>query len=117
MTTTTQNPVVFFEIGCANLPETKQFYQQVFGWEPDAANHVNPSTELGIPGHLVSLGHEPHQYVTVYIQVPDIVAAIEKVEANSGKKIVGPIPLPDGKQFAWVQDNGGNILGLVTPGQ
>jgi uncharacterized protein len=114
MTTNSQHPVVHFEIGCANQPETQGFYQNVFGWQPNAGGIIHADGP-GIPGHIVSLGHEPHQYVTVYIQVPDMAAALEKVMANGGQKVVGPIPLPTGQHFAWIKDNGGNLLGLVTP--
>jgi uncharacterized protein len=58
-----------------------------------------------------SLGHEPHQYTTFYVEVASIVATLEAVERLGGKKIVGPVPLPTG-QFAWFADPEGNTIGL-----
>lgn len=68
----------------------------------------------GIQGHITSLGHEPHQYVTFYVQVEDIVDCLARIEKAGGKKLVGPVPLPPNKQFAWFSDPGGNMVGLVA---
>jgi hypothetical protein len=68
----------------------------------------------GIPGHITTLGHEPRQYVTFYIEVDDIVDTLTRITAAGGKKVVGPVPLPDGKKFAWFADPGGNMIGLIT---
>jgi predicted enzyme related to lactoylglutathione lyase len=63
---------------------------------------------------LNSLGHPPENYVMVYIQVDDLEAALVRVDAAGGKKLVGPIPLPDGRRFAWISDTAGNVIGLLT---
>lgn len=105
-------PVVFFEIGCKSSEKTKAFYNEVFGW--NAAPGIINDGLPGISGHINSLGHEPHNYVMVYIEVEDVAAYIEKAEAAGGKKIVGPIPLPNGKTFAWINDVEGNLIGLLA---
>lgn len=110
-----KNPVVFFEIGCKDAATTKQFYKNVFGWEPNQFGLINAEMQKGISGHINSLGHEPHNYVMIYIEVDDINAYIAKVQNAGGKRIVDPIPLPNGKQFAWVNDAEGNLIGLLTP--
>ena len=33
---------------------------------------IDTGSDQGIPGHINSLGHEPHHYVTVYAQVDDL---------------------------------------------
>jgi predicted enzyme related to lactoylglutathione lyase len=111
------NPVVRFEIGCRNLEETAAFYSNIFGWAAPVtgpAAYINTNSADGIQGHITALGHEPHQYITFYIQVRDITAYLQKITESGGKKIVGPITLPTGQQFAWFNDPGGNIVGLVT---
>lgn len=115
MSNNTSNPVVHFEIGCRDMAKTREFYKTVFGWEPDQFGIINKDQLPGIPGHFVSLGHEPHNYVLVYIRVDDINAYIGKINDAGGKKLVGPVTLPDGKQFAWINDAEGNLLGLITP--
>ncbi len=93
------------------MAATKQFFAEVFEWQIDAAmNQVQPGGG-GIGGHFTSLGHEPHQYVTFYIEVDDVAAYLAKIEAKGGKKLVGPVDIPTGT-FAWFQDPGGNALGL-----
>lgn len=104
------NPVVHFEIGCRNLADTKNFYSQLFQWEFNDLFQTNADS-TGITGHLVSLGHEPHNYTIFYIQVDDVAAAIKKAESLGGSKIVGPITIPTGT-FAWLKDPQGNTIGL-----
>lgn len=116
MTAPNANPVVHFEIGCKDLAKTTAFYADLFGWTPTGipmASLINTNAE-GIQGHITSLGHEPHNYVTFYIQVQDINDSLQKIEAAGGKKVLGPVTLPDNKQFAWFSDPEGNMVGLVT---
>ena len=111
------NPVVHFEIGCQNIEETAAFYSGVFGWAAPVggpAAYINTQSAEGIQGHITALGHEPHNYTTFYIQVSDIADHLQKIIGAGGKKIVGPITLPTGQQFAWFYDPAGNIVGLLT---
>ncbi|HVU94778.1 MAG TPA: hypothetical protein VHE34_06115 [Puia sp.] len=39
-----------------------------------------------------------------------------QIEGAGGKRVIGPVPLPDGKKFAWFRDPGGNTVGLITKG-
>jgi uncharacterized protein len=118
MTASNVNPVVFFEIGCKDLNKTTSFYNDIFGWAPTMmpplASLINTNSTEGVQGQIVSLGHEPHNYVLFYIQVADINDSLQKIENAGGKKIVGPVTLPGNKQFAWFSDPEGNMIGLVT---
>jgi predicted enzyme related to lactoylglutathione lyase len=110
-------PVVHFEVGCKDLEKTTAFYTGLFGWEQTpipSASLLNTTSSEGIQGHITSLGHEPHQYVTFYIQVDDINAMLKKITEAGGTKIIGPIPLPDKTQFAWFKDPEGNMVALTT---
>jgi len=113
------DPVVHFEIGCKDLPGTTAFYTEVFDWAATPtpyASLLDTRSEGGATGHITALGHEPHQYVTFYIQVEDITGTLTRIEGAGGKKVIGPVPLPDGKKFAWFSDPGGNMVGLITKG-
>ena len=113
------NPVVHFEIGCRDLDGTTTFYTRIFDWEATTmpmASLLNTHSAKGATGHITALGHEPHQYVLFYIEVEDIEDKLAKIEAEGGKRVIGPIPLPDGKRFAWFSDPGGNMVGLITKG-
>lgn len=112
------NPVVHFEIGCRDKDATAAFYESCFGW---TAEDYGPSTKSfttgapdGIQGHLTALGHEPHAYVLVYVEVDDVAAALEKIELAGGESLIGPLPVPgQNRSFAWFKDPAGNTLGLI----
>ena len=119
MTPSIGNPVVHFEIGCKDLEGTTAFYTKIFSWTATPApmaSMLDTHSNKGVGGHITSLGHEPHQYVTFYIEVEDIGETLTRIAEAGGKKLVGPVPLPDGKKFAWFSDPGGNIVGLITKG-
>jgi len=111
-------PVVHFEIGSTDTPAQARFYNAAFGWTfpgEGSAQNVLGGHEGGATGMLNALGHPPDNYVMVYVQVDDIDAALARIAEAGGAKIVGPIPLPDGRRFAWFKDPAGNVLGLLTP--
>lgn len=113
-----QKPVVHFEIGCDNLSETVEFYKEIFNWTISPKNNsakIEHNGEYGIPGHITELGHEPRNYINIYIETTDIVEDLKRIESKGGKKLVGPIELPDGRTFAWFQDIARNTVGLITP--
>jgi uncharacterized protein len=107
-------PVVHFEIGGRDIEKTKAFYGPLFGWELTAygpAAMVAP-TAPGIGGHLNCLGHEPHNYVTIYAQVDDLQATLDHAAKLGGKMLVPPQEIPGMGHFAWLQDPDGNIIGI-----
>jgi len=106
-----KHPVVHFEIGCRDLAATKDFYQKMFDWPIDEQGQI---ADAGLPGHLVSLGHEPQHYTMFYVQVDDVAAAIAKAESLGGKKVVPPVKTPTGT-FGWILDNQQNMIGLWKP--
>ncbi|HVX48576.1 MAG TPA: VOC family protein [Chitinophagaceae bacterium] len=113
-------PVVHFEIGCKGLESTANFYSSIFGWtttQVPMAAYINTNSAEGVQGHITSLGHEPYNYVTVYIQVNVIEEYLQKITDAGGTKLVGPVPLPDGSRFAWFKDPEGNILALLQKPQ
>jgi predicted enzyme related to lactoylglutathione lyase len=46
--------------------------------------------------------------------VDDINDSLKKIAEAGGKKLVGPVTLPDNRQFAWFSDPEGNMVGLIT---
>ncbi len=111
------NPVIRFEIGCSNSEKTQKFYGDTFGWTftdngPFSVN-IASGAEGGPPGAITSLGHEPHQYMMIYIRVEDVGTAIKDIKANGGNIQVGPLPTPEGSQFAWAKDPEGNLFAIL----
>jgi hypothetical protein len=109
------HPVVFFEIGCTDLARTEKFFGDLFGWHTQRngpAATIDTANQGGIPGHMVSLGHEPQHYTMFYVEVDDIQACLDKATALGGKIVVPPIKIPTGT-FAWFSDLDGNTIGLL----
>lgn len=111
------NPVVHFEIGCRDREAAEKFYAELFGW---SILHEEPASMIaaadrGIPGHIISLGHAPEHYVTFYVEVDDLAAALAKAESLGGRTLVPPVPVPPRGTFAWFEDPDGNTIGLWKP--
>lgn len=112
-------PVVHFEIGCRNSPMLQGFYSRMFDWDirqAGAAAMIDTKGGApGINGHINSLGHEPHNYVTFYVQVDNIPAFLKKAEGLGGKTLVPQQEIPGMGHFAWFADPEGTIVGLWKP--
>jgi hypothetical protein len=112
------NPVVHFEIGCRDSARTQQFFKDLFGWsiqEMGPAAMIDTGSKEGIQGHITALGHEPFNYVTVYVMVDDLTAYLDKATALGGQLLIPPTEVPGMGHFAWFKDPDGNCLGLWKP--
>ena len=116
-------PVIRFDIGCRNKPKTLAFYEKVFGWSTKQAAYnteIETGAGKGINGAVTALGHEPHNYVMIYMEVADIDAACAAIKDEGGKIAIGPVEIPaegpnGGGKFAWFNDPEGNLLGIFEP--
>jgi uncharacterized protein len=111
-------PVVHFEIGCRDRAQTGKFFSELFGWKIDEAgpaSMIDTGGSGGINGHISSLGHEPHHYATFYVQVDNLQAYLERVQALGGKTVVPPVEIPGLGSFAWFADPDGTTIGLWRP--
>ncbi len=109
------NRIVHFDIGCRDKQTTGAFYAGVFGWEIGAgANEFSLAIKgAGLEGQIVALGHEPHNYVMVYVEVEDIDATVGEAERRGGGNVIGPVPLGGGLRFAWLKDTEGTLVGVM----
>jgi len=111
-------PVVHFEIGCSDKEKTEEFFSKLFDWKIERmgpASMISTGSEAGIQGHITALGHEPHHYVTVYVEVNDLQAYLDKAATLGGKTLVPPVEIPGQGSFAWLADPDGNVIGLWKP--
>lgn len=111
-------PVVHFEIGCRNKEQTEGFYSELFGWKVEsfgAAGMISTGSEAGIGGHFTALGHEPHNYVLVYVLVDDIPACLARAEELGGKTLLPQTEVPGMGWFAWLADPEGTTVGIWKP--
>ncbi len=111
-------PIVHFEIGCRDRDATSKFYQALLGWEIQAdgpAAMIDTKNPTGIQGHITSLSHEPHNYLTVYAEVDDLESTLKRAEELGAKTIIPPTEAPGMGHFAWIADPEGTIFGLWKP--
>ena len=111
-----KNPIVHFEIGCADGAKTGEFFAQLFDWD---ITTVGPARMInagdGIDGHISELAAEWGNYVTVYVQVDDLNAYLKRAADLGGKILVEPVTLPGQGSFAWFASPEGNIMALWKP--
>jgi hypothetical protein len=98
-------PIVFFDIAGPDAATLKAFYAGNFGWSIDADNLIKAGALDG------ALRQDPAEKI-IYIGVPDLDAAIAKVNASGGKVVTPKIPIPTGT-FVLFADPAGNRMGLV----
>jgi predicted enzyme related to lactoylglutathione lyase len=108
-------PVVHWEI-VANDPDRQAaFYGELFNWDIGAGPLMDVPPGLGGPepgpaGHIRA-GDAPS--VTLYVQVRDLRASVQRAEELGATVAVEPFDIPDGPTVAFVTDPEGNALGLV----
>jgi predicted enzyme related to lactoylglutathione lyase len=116
------NPVVHFEIMTRGAAALREFYTSAFDWRPEPSpgasdvDYAMVHNGAGIDG---GIGEAPEGYdghVTFYIGVPDINAALDRIERLGGTRMMGPEPVPNGPTIALFRDPHDNTIGLVeTP--
>lgn len=111
--------VVHFEIPVDEGGRAVSFYERVFGWRmerfgPQAYWTTEAGDGDGIGGALAQRD-QTLPGVLVYIDVPDIHAALADVEAAGGRILRGPDPVPGVGWSATFEDTEGNPIGLFTP--
>lgn len=130
-------PVVRFEIEGRDGKALMSFYSDLFGWDIATSDHAphygivqrdaNTNAEgVGIAGAVSevpeppsstwqgltrSQGYEGH--VTVYVEVPDVDAALAHAERLGGRRMMGPDEVTGGVVIGKFTDPEGRLIGLV----
>ena len=116
-------PVVHFEVIGNNGSATKDYYSKLFGWEIEYNTQMNygfvqldgnvSSDGVGIPGGIGQAREGSPSYVTFYVGVPDVEAALAKAQNLGGKRVMGPETVADQIEIGQFMDPDGNLIGLV----
>jgi predicted enzyme related to lactoylglutathione lyase len=111
-------PVVHFEIMGGAGTELEKFYGELFGWKINSNNPLKygiVDTDGGPRGINGGVGpaHDGGRRVSVYVQVSDLQAALDKAEKLGGKVVLAPTEVPGGPKLAMFADPAGNITGLL----
>jgi uncharacterized protein len=110
------NPVTWFEIIGKDAVGLQKFYQETFGWKLSP-----PAPEMGMYSMLENDGQginggigEGDSRVTIYIEVDDPQAYLDKVNRAGGKTVVPVTEIPGaGVTFAQFADPSGQVIGLL----
>jgi hypothetical protein len=111
------NPIVHWEICAKNSKKAVEFYSRLFDWKIEFDKNldywmcnVGPS---GIGGGIFQAQGEMPSYVTIYIKVDDLQAALDKAVELGAFKIADPTPIPGVGSYAMFADPEGNAIGLL----
>jgi len=99
--------------------ELEAFYRELFGWKIDSNNPMKYGVvdTGGGPGGInggVGPAHDGNKRVSVYTQVEDLQATLDRAERLGGKTVLPPTEVPGGPKLAMFADPAGNITGLLT---
>ena len=108
-------PVVYFSIQAVDPERQRTFYRQLFNWDIGDGQIMRipagqGGPENGIGGHL-NRGDSPG--FSLYVQVRDLDAALEKSIGLGATKVHDPFQIPGGARIAGITDPEGNSLVLV----
>jgi predicted enzyme related to lactoylglutathione lyase len=116
-------PVVHFEIIGKDAGRLQTYYSELFGWEIASDNTMNygvvqregnvNADGVGMGG---GIGAGPDGYaghVTVYVEVPDVEAALAKAESLGGSRMMGPEQVLEDVEIGLFNDPEGHVVGVV----
>lgn len=123
MTTTTTNPVNWFEIATPAPEKAKAFYGELFGWTFSADDTdptmnysiVDCGPDTPIKGGLAGTGGAVPNYAIPCVMVADVAAACQRAAELGGTVLVEPQAAPNGLVYAHLGDLDGNHIGVYSP--
>jgi predicted enzyme related to lactoylglutathione lyase len=113
------NPVVHFEVSGKDAARLQAFYGDLFDWKINTDNPMNygivdTGVEGAIGGGVGPLPEGRQGWVTFYVQVDDLDAALKRAGELGGRTVNPPMEVPGGPKLAHFADPEGNVIGLVS---
>lgn len=113
------NPVTWFEIVGNDPPKLQKFYRDLFGWKlsdpagPEMGHYAMLDNDgKGINGGIGGSMGGPG-YVTVYVEVDDPQAYLDKAKAAGATEIMPVTDVMEGVTIAIFSDFEGHTIGLL----
>ena len=110
------------ELMTTDADAAMKFYQDVFGWQPSEAMDMGEMGKYqmfnrphGMIGGMMNKSPEMKDvppFWAIYFLVPDINAAVERIKANGGQVINGPMEVPGGDMVLNAIDPQGAAFSL-----
>ncbi len=113
-----EGSIIHIELHARTLPESAQFYAQLFGWQttPHDKGYLMWKDAGGNSGGFTTAG-EPitNPAATMYIKVSDIPGTLANIEKAGGVIIREKTPIGEGLgYYALFRDPAGNNMGLQS---
>lgn len=111
-------PVVHWEINSRDAQKAIDFYAKLFDWKISNAEAmqyglVDTGVKMGINGGISKVEEGANSFVTVYVQVEDPQAYLDKA-VSLGAKIIRPVTeIPNMVTYALFTDPDGNTFGII----
>ncbi len=110
--------IVHWELMGPDAEALTSFYTEIFDWKGEAVpgfdGYNMVQADLAGIGGAVGKGNENMPaYQTMYVEVPDVDAHLQKIEAAGGKTVVRKTVVPGMVTFALFNDPAGNLVGIV----
>ena len=112
----------WYELMTTDMAAAMKFYEQVFGWQPSESmdlGHMGKYQMFNRPhGMIGGIMNKPPEmanvppYWLIYFRVPDVDSASERIKANGGKIVNGPMEVPGGDRVVIATDPQGAAFGL-----
>lgn len=110
-------PIVHFEIIGKQHGRAQKFYADLFDWTVGEAMGAEMGHYALVDGASSGLaggiGEGEAPRVTVYVQVPDLQATLDRATAMGAKVLMPPTEIPGTLTMAMFADPDGNVMGLV----
>ncbi len=112
----------WLELMTTDAPAALKFYSEVFNWQPSDAMDMGEMGKYYMfnrpHGMIGGMMNKPPQLAQVppnwgiYFRVPDVNAAIERIKANGGQILNGPMEVPGGDIIVNAMDPQGAAFSL-----
>ena len=110
------------ELMTTDAPAAMKFYSEVFGWQPTDAMDMGEmgtyqmfNRPIGMIGGMMNKPKEMAQVPPnwqIYFRVDDLDAAIDRIKANGGQILNGPMEVPGGDRIVNAMDPQGAAFSL-----
>jgi predicted enzyme related to lactoylglutathione lyase len=114
---------IWVDLSSSDTDRSRAFYGGLFGWtadepNPDFGGYAN--FRLGddhVAGLMGAMPGAPTDLWSVYLQVDDAAAAVERATAAGSMVLAEPMAVGDLGTMAIVTDPGGSVIGMWQPGE
>ena len=117
------SPIVYFQLGATDARAAADFVREVFDWQVSGADgtvlnidtgagQIDPN-DIFVSGSIRQLSADLQPVTSVYVQVADLDATLEKASARGARVIVPRTDRPGQATVAVIQAPSGHTFGIV----